>query len=94
MLHFPIFLLPKSLEQLKAFLSKVKGDSNLQEKFKAAKSPEDVVTIAKEYGHEYTADKITELSEDDLEGLAGGTASGTSGRTRVRAEAVEGVVGG
>ena len=39
-----------SLEQLKAFLAKVKGDSNLQEKLKAAKSPEDVVTIAKEYG--------------------------------------------
>ena len=51
-----------SLEQLKAFRPRVKGDSNLQEKLKAAKSPEDVVAIAKEYGHEVTADKITELS--------------------------------
>ncbi len=48
-----------SLEQLKAFLEKVKGDSNLQEKLKAAKSPEDVVSIAKEHGHEFTADKIS-----------------------------------
>ena len=61
-----------SLEQLKAFLEKVKGDTSLQEKLKAAKSPEDVVGIAKEHGHEFTADKITELSEEELEGVAGG----------------------
>ena len=61
-----------SLEQLKAFLAKVKKDSNLQEKLKAAKSPEDVVGIAKEHGHEFTADKITELSNEELESMAGG----------------------
>ena len=61
-----------SEEQLKAFVAKVKGDSNLQEKLKAAKSPEDVVAIAKEHGHEFTADKRTELSEGELEGVAGG----------------------
>ena len=62
-----------SLEQLKAFLGKVKGDSNLQDKLKAAKSPEDVVGIAKDHGHEFTADKITELSKEELEGVSGGT---------------------
>ena len=61
-----------TLDQLKAFLEKVKGDSNLQEKLKAAKSPEDVVDIAKEHGHEFTADKISQLSEEELEGVAGG----------------------
>ncbi len=61
-----------SLEQLKAFLEKVKGDTSLQEKLKAAKTPEDVVGIAKGHGHEFTADKITELSEEELEGVAGG----------------------
>ena len=61
-----------SLEQVKAFLSKAKGDSNLQEKLKAAKSPEDVVGIAKEHGHEFTADKINQLSEKELEVVAGG----------------------
>ena len=61
-----------TLDQLKAFLAKVKGDSNLQEKLKAAKSPEDVVGIAKKHGFEFTADKITELSEDELEGVSGG----------------------
>ncbi|KZR87169.1 Nif11-like leader peptide family natural product precursor [Synechococcus sp. MIT S9504] len=47
-----------ALEQLKAYLAKVKGDSNLQEKLKAAKPPDDVVGIAKEQGYELTADKI------------------------------------
>ena len=36
-----------SIEQLKAFRSKVDKDDNLQNKLKAAKSPEDVVGIAK-----------------------------------------------
>ena len=70
-----------SLEQLKAFLAKVKGDSNLQDKLKAAKSPEDVVAIAKEHDHEFTADKITELSEEELEGVAGGGGGGECWRT-------------
>ncbi|QNI55767.1 nif11-like leader peptide domain protein [Synechococcus sp. BIOS-E4-1] len=61
-----------SLEQLKAFLSKVKGDSNLQDKLKAAKSPEDVVGIAKEHGHEFGTEHMQELSEEELEGVAGG----------------------
>ena len=59
-------------EQLKAFLEKVKADTSLQEKLKAAKSPEDVVGIAKEHGHEFTADKITQLTREELEGMAGG----------------------
>ena len=61
-----------TLDQLKAFLEKVKGDSNLQEKLKAAKSPEDVVSIAKEHGHEFNSDHLSELSEEELEGVAGG----------------------
>jgi len=66
---------PMSEEQLKAFLAKAKDDQSIQDKLKAAKSPEDVVGIAKEHGHEFTADKITELSEEELERVAGGTTS-------------------
>ena len=40
-----------------------------------AKSNDEVVSIAKEHGHEFTADKITALSEEDLEGMAGGANS-------------------
>ncbi|QNI54628.1 nif11-like leader peptide domain protein [Synechococcus sp. BIOS-E4-1] len=61
-----------SLEQLKAFLAKVKDGSNLLSKLKAAKSPEDVVGIAKEHGYEFSADKLSQLSEKDLEGVTGG----------------------
>ena len=69
-----------SEEQLKAFIAKVKDDQSIKEKLKAAKSPEDVVGIANEHGHEFTQDHMnqlrdhmTQLSEDELEGVAGGT---------------------
>ena len=61
-----------SEEQLKAFIAKVQGDAKLRDKLKAAKSTEDVVSIAKDHGHEFTADKISQLSEEELEGVAGG----------------------
>ena len=54
-------------------MEKVKGDSKRQGKLKTAKSLEDVVTIAKEHGHEFTADKFGQLSEEELESLSGGT---------------------
>ena len=61
-----------SEEQLKAFIAKAKDDTSIQEKLKAAKTPEDVVDIAKEHGHEFTSEHMTQLSEEELEGLAGG----------------------
>ena len=70
-------MLPIAEEQLKAFLAKAKDDQSIQDKLKAAKSPEEVVGIAQEHGHEFTADKITALSEEELEGVAGGEADCT-----------------
>ena len=67
-----------SEEQLKAFIEKVQGDDSLQEKLKAAKSPEDVVGIAKEQGYEFTADRINQLSEEELEGVVGGQVTGSA----------------
>ena len=61
-----------SLEQLKAFLAKVKGDPSLQDNLKNAKSTDDVVTIAKEHGHTFSTDHLNELSEQELEGVFGG----------------------
>ncbi|QNI55215.1 nif11-like leader peptide domain protein [Synechococcus sp. BIOS-E4-1] len=65
-----------SEEQLKAFIAKADVDKSIQDKLKAAKSPEEVVGVAKDHGHEFTADKVTELiaelREEELEGLAGG----------------------
>ena len=48
-----------SEEQLKAFIAKAKEDTSIQEKLKAAKTAADVVGIAKEHGHEFTADRLT-----------------------------------
>ncbi|EAU74584.1 Nif11-like leader peptide family natural product precursor [Synechococcus sp. RS9916] len=62
-----------SKEQLKAFLQKVQGDTSLQDRLKAAKSQDDVVSIAKEHGHDFGTEHISQLSEEELEGVAGGT---------------------
>ena len=64
-----------SEEQLKAFIAKAKDDQSIQEKLKAAKTPDEVVGIAREHGHEFATEHMTQLSEDELEGLAGGSGS-------------------
>ena len=65
-----------SEEQLKAFLEKVQGDTSLQEKLKAAADADAVTAIANEAGFSISADDLTkvqsELSDEELEGVAGG----------------------
>ena len=62
-----------SEEQLKAFIEKVKADTSLQEKLKAASDADGVVAIAKEAGFSISAeDYASELSDEELEGAAGG----------------------
>ena len=65
-----------SEEQLKAFLEKVKGDSNLQEQLKAATNSDAFLPIAKEAGFSISADDLkmaqSEISEEELENVAGG----------------------
>ena len=67
---------PMSEEQLKAFLEKVKGDTSLKEKLKAASDADGVVAIAKEAGFSISADDLknaqSEVSDEELEGAAGG----------------------
>ena len=71
-----------SEEQLKAFLEKVKGDTSLQEKLKAAADANAVAAIAKAAGFVLSADDLkqasltmlseTELESAELEGVNGG----------------------
>ena len=67
---------PMSDEQLKAFLEKVKADTNLQEKLKAAADSDAVLAIATEAGFSVSDDDLnnaqSELSEEELEAVAGG----------------------
>ncbi|QNI54377.1 nif11-like leader peptide domain protein [Synechococcus sp. BIOS-E4-1] len=68
-----------SEEQLQAFLEKVKSDNSLQEKLKAATESDAVSAIAKEAGFSISADDLkkvqSEVSEEELEGAAGGERS-------------------
>jgi predicted ribosomally synthesized peptide with nif11-like leader len=66
-----------SEEQLKAFLEKVKSNTELQEKLKAATSPEAGLEIAKKAGFSITSEDIQSMqsatvSDEELEGAAGG----------------------
>jgi predicted ribosomally synthesized peptide with nif11-like leader len=74
-----------SEEQLKAFMEAVKADAGLQEKLNAAADVDAVVAIAKEAGFLISAEELqrsqAEISEEELEGVAGGT-----GVTELRAD--------
>ena len=67
-----------SEEQLKAFLEKVKGDTNLQEKLNAAADSDAILAIAKEAGFVISADDWnefqSEVSDEELEAATGGAA--------------------
>ena len=63
-------------EKLQAFLEQAQHNAALQETLKAAKSNEEVLAIAKAAGFMISTEDLrtaqTEISEKDLEGLAGG----------------------
>ena len=69
-----------SEEQLSALLAKLKDDAGLQEKLKAAADLDAAVALAKEAGFDvskadwlkYQANQTRELSDEELEGVAGG----------------------
>ena len=69
-----------SEEQLKAFLEKVKSDTELQEKLKSVTSAEAAIEVAKDSGFSITLEDIqtlqseaSEISDQELENAAGGT---------------------
>jgi predicted ribosomally synthesized peptide with nif11-like leader len=69
-----------SEEQLAALLAKLKDDAGLQEKLKGAADLDALLAIAKDAGFEiskaawlrYQANQTLELSDEELEGVAGG----------------------
>ncbi len=73
-----------SEEQLKAFLEKVQSDTCHQEKLKADADDNAVIAIDKDAGFSISADdlknaKSTALSDEELEGEAGGMVVGKYG---------------
>ena len=77
-----------SEEQLAALLAKLKDDTGLQEKLKGAADLDAVLAIAKDAGFDiskadwlrYQAKQTIELSDEELEGVAGGTGNDTMWR--------------
>jgi len=69
-----------SEEQLTALLAKLKDDAGLQEKLQGAADLDAAVTLAKEAGFDvsksdwlkYQTKETIELSDEELEGVAGG----------------------
>ena len=69
-----------SEEQLSALLARIKEDAGLQEKLKGAGDLDAFLTIAKKAGFDvskadwlkYQAQQTLELSNEELEGVAGG----------------------
>ena len=70
-----------SEEQLAALLAKIKDDAGLQEKLKGAADLDAAIALAKEAGFDvskadwlkYQAKQTLELSDEELEGVAGGS---------------------
>ena len=71
-----------SEEQLKAFLEKVKADTSLQEKLKAAADSDAVLAIAKDAGFSISTDDLTKaqsiISDQELESAASESAAALS----------------
>ena len=78
-----------SEEQLAALLAKIKEDAGLQEKLLGAADLDAAVALAKEAGFDvskadwlkYQASQTPELSDKELEGVAGGTGGNSMGTT-------------
>ena len=76
-----------SEEQLTALLAKLKDDAGLQEKLKGAADLDAAVAIAKAAGFDvskadwlkYQAKQTLELSDEELEGVAGGKGGDLNG---------------
>lgn len=61
---------------IKEFSEKVKADSAFAAKFKNAKTPAQIVELAKAEGYNFTVEDIkavSNLSDADLDGVAGGS---------------------
>ena len=76
-----------SEDQLAALLAKLKDDAGLQEKLKGAADPDAAVALVKEAGFDiseddwlkYQAKQTLELSDEEVEGVAGGGGADTEG---------------
>lgn len=66
-----------SIESAKLFIERMKTDENFAEKISLCKDEQDRSIVLKEEGFDFTALELSEagtiLSDDDLDGVAGGS---------------------
>ncbi|MCP9814998.1 Nif11-like leader peptide family natural product precursor [Synechococcus lacustris L1E-Slac] len=87
-----------SEEQLAALIAKLKDDEGLQEKLKGASDLDAVLVIAKDAGFDiskadwlrYQAYQMLELSDKELEGVAGGQYQATLHKCTANPEKITG----
>ncbi|MFO8031571.1 MAG: Nif11-like leader peptide family RiPP precursor [Desulfohalobiaceae bacterium] len=74
-----------SIEAAKAFIEKVKTDAELAKKVKESEDADSKLQIAKQEGYEFTAEEAKrvqeELTEEDLDSVAGGVLGTGGGST-------------
>ena len=84
-MEYQLPLLEMSEEQLAALLAKLRDDAGLQEKLKGAADLDAVFAIAKDAGFviskavwlKFQSQQTIELSDEELDGISGGTAIGS-----------------
>lgn len=58
-----------SLEQLKAFLLAIRADRALYDKVSVAATANEIASIAREYGFEFTGDELKSISNQSVAGV-------------------------
>ena len=58
-----------SIEQLKLFLQEIKSNKILLDKVSNVGTAKEIAIIAKEYGYDFSAKEIKEISNKDLKGV-------------------------
>ena len=58
-----------SLDQLKKFLQEIKENNRLYEKVSKAGTADDIASIAKSFGYEFTGKELKSIKNKDLNGI-------------------------
>tara|TARA_Y100000589_G_scaffold298390_1_gene306911 strand:+ start:696 stop:929 length:234 start_codon:yes stop_codon:yes gene_type:complete len=58
-----------SLEQLQEFLQEIKKNNRLYEKVSKVGTADDIASIAKSFGYEFSGDELKAINNKDLKGI-------------------------
>tara|TARA_B100000212_G_C27314997_1_gene507503 strand:+ start:59 stop:292 length:234 start_codon:yes stop_codon:yes gene_type:complete len=58
-----------SLEQLKEFLQEIKNNKNLYDQVSKVATANEIASIAKSFGYDFTGNELKSIKNSDLEGI-------------------------